>query len=110
MPPPSHPAAGRPAADRDRDRDRDRHLRVGVSHPSGDPARHRTFEVRAAYRAGSGWVAHLAEENPNDQVLAAAVSLRGPDRAAAFPTAAACLGDAVAMLVRMVDGDAAAVG
>jgi hypothetical protein len=86
---------------------RDRHLRVGVSHPSGDPARHRTFEVRAALREDSGWVAHLTEDDPNDQPLADAVSLHGADRPEAFPTAAACLGDAVAMLVRMVDGDAA---
>ena len=81
----------------------ERHLRVGVSHPSGDPARHRAFDVRASYREGVGWVADLAEENLNDQPLAGAVALRGADRAQGFPTAAACLGDAVAVLVRMVD-------
>ena len=84
-----------------------RHLRVGVSHPSDDPARHRSFEVRASYRAGVGWVADLTEENLNDQLQSAAVSMRGTDHVEAFPTAAACLGHAVAMLVRTVDGDAA---
>ena len=87
--------------------DRVRHLRVGVSHPSGDPARHRAFEVRASYRAGIGWVADLTEENLNDQLQVAAVSMQGTDHAEALPTAAACLGDAVAMLVRTVDDDAA---
>jgi len=85
----------------------ERHLRVGVSHPSGDPARHRAFDVRASYKEGIGWVADLAEENLNDQLRSGTVVLRGVDRAEGFPTAAACLGDAVAMLVRMVDGDAA---
>jgi hypothetical protein len=86
----------------------ERHLRVGVSHPAGDPARHRTFDIRASYKDGVGWVAHLAEENSNDQLLAGVVELRGTDHAESFPTVAACLGDAVAMLVRMVDGDAEA--
>ncbi len=107
---PGATGATMPAADTSPAGRRDRHLRVGVSQPSGDPARHRSFEVRASYREGVGWVAHVAEENLNDQPLADAVSLRGSDRAEAFPTAAACLGDAVAMLVRMVDGDVAEAG
>lgn len=86
----------------------ERHLRVGVSHPSNDPARHRTFDVRASYREGVGWVAHVAEENRNEQLGPDAAAPPGPGHAAPFPTAAACLAHAVSVLVRMVDGDAAA--
>ena len=85
----------------------DRHILLGISHPSDDPARHRTFEVRATYDAETGaWSARVGEQNLNEQ--------RGdwePHRANAngtprFPTAAACLGDAVARLITMVDQDA----
>ena len=47
------PRGGDPDAG-DRGDRRDRRLRVGVGHPSGDPGRHRTFEVRAAYRESGG--------------------------------------------------------
>ena len=82
----------------------DRHILLGISHASDDPARHRTFEVRAAYDAQTGdWSARVGEQNLNEQ--------RGdwePHRAHAngtprFPTAATCLGDAVARLISMVD-------
>jgi hypothetical protein len=105
----------RPAHDSDRGqmlrpdvwRAPDRHILLGISHPSNDPARHRTFEVRAAYNTETGaWSARVGEQNLNEQ--------RGdwePHRANAngtprFPTAAACLGDAVARLITMVDQDA----
>jgi hypothetical protein len=85
----------------------DRHILLGISHATDDPARHRTFEVRAAFDVESGeWRARVAEQNLNEQ--------RGdwePHRANAngtprFPTAAACLGDAVARLISMVDQEA----
>ena len=83
----------------------DRHLRVGVSHPSGDPARHRVFEIRAAYDgAAGGWVARVGEENANEQLQGWDPSAEGSVRG--FPTAAACLGDAVATVVAMVDREA----
>lgn len=85
---------------------RDRHLRIGVSHTSNDPARHRTFELRAAYDAErGGWVAWVGEQNLNDQRGA----WRQVDQGAAlpvFPTAAACLGHAVAAIVADVDEEA----
>lgn len=84
----------------------DRHVSVGISHPSDDPAHHRTFAIVAARHEGMGWVAHLTEGNHNDQPRPETVGLQIPDRARAFPTVAECLGDALAMLVRMVDGDA----
>src|SRR5215207_195422 len=71
----------------------DRHLLLGISHATDDPARHRTFEVRAAFDVETGeWSARVGEQNLNEQ--------RGdwePHRANAngtpqFPTAAACLG------------------
>ena len=87
---------------------RDRHIRVGVSHPSDDPARHRVFEVRAAYdEAARGWVARVGEQNPNEQVDGWGPRPDDGGRTRAFPTAAACLGDAVAAIVAMVDRDAA---
>ena len=87
---------------------RDRHIRVGVSHPSDDPARHRVFEVRAAYDAAAGgWVARVGEQNPNEQLDGWGPRPDGGGRARAFPTAAACLGDAVAAVVAMVDREAA---
>jgi hypothetical protein len=85
----------------------DRHILLGISHASDDPARHRTFEIRAAYDAETAaWSARVGEQNLNEQ--------RGdwePHRADAnaaprFPTAAACLGDAVTRLMTMVDQEA----
>ena len=82
----------------------DRSLRVGVGHPSGDPARHRVFDVRAAYdEAAGGWVARVGEENPNEQLERWGAAPDRGDRARAFPTPATCLGEAVAVLVAMVD-------
>ena len=87
---------------------KDRHIRLGVSHPSDDPARHRVFEVRAAYdEAAGGWVARVGEQNPNEQLDGWGPKPDGGGRARAFPTAAACLGDAVAAVVAMVDREAA---
>jgi hypothetical protein len=85
-----------------------RHILLGVSHASDDPARHRLFEIRAAYdQAANGWVAQVAEQNRNEQpgVWAAEVLLDGI-RTHVFPTAAACLGDAVTSVVTLVDREA----
>ena len=85
----------------------DRYVRLGVSHPSDDPARHRVFEVRASYdEAVGGWVARVGEQNLNDQLRGWGPGLTDGGRARVFPTAAACLGDAVAAIVALVDREA----
>ena len=90
--------------DGDRGERRDRHIRLGVSHPSDDPARHRVFEIRASYDAGAGgWVAWVGEQNRNEQLGGWGPGPGDGGRARAFPTAAACLGDAVAAIVALVD-------
>jgi len=80
----------------------DRHVLLGVSHASNDPARHRTFQIRASFDADSGgWRAHVGEQNLNDQ--------RGEwtrvleETAAIFPTAAACLGHATTVIITTFD-------
>ena len=84
----------------------ERHIRVGVGQPSGDPAQHRAFEVRAAYRAAAGgWVAEVREEDRNEQLAGRGAPPAGAAPARAFPTAAACLGDAVRALVEAVDAE-----
>jgi len=85
----------------------DRHILVGVSHASGDPAHHRNFEIRASYDVVSGgWKARVGEQNLNEQRgdWEPQVTDDGPPQV--FPTAAACLGDAVARLIAMVDQEA----
>lgn len=85
----------------------DRHIRVGVGHPSDDPARHRVFEVRASHsEAAGGWVARVGEQDRNEQLEDWGPRPDGGDQARGFPTAAACLGDAVAAIVAMVDREA----
>ena len=99
-----HPGPAADPAER-----RDRHLRLGVSHPSGDPARHRVFEVRASYDdAAGGWVARFGEENANEQLDGWEPAPRDGGRRRAFPTPASCLGDAVAAIVAAVDREDAA--
>ena len=92
----------------DRGEQRTRHILLGVSHVSDDPARHRHFEIRATYdQAANGWVAQVAEQNRNEQPGAwAAEVLMDGIRSHVFPTAAACLGDAVMSLVTLVDREA----
>lgn len=83
---------------------RDRHIRVGISHPSDNPARHRVFAVRASHDAAiGGWVARVGEENLNEKLAAWGARQRDERGPRAFPTPAACLGDAVAALVDLVD-------
>jgi hypothetical protein len=84
-----------------------RHILLGVSHPTDDPRRHRIFEVRATYDAtAGGWVAQVGEQDRNEQ-RGAWRSLRAPDGpATSFPTAAACLGAAVASIIATVDAEA----
>jgi hypothetical protein len=84
-----------------------RHILLGVSHPSNDPVRHRNFEVRAVFDAMTGeWIARVAEQNRNEQRGVWGAYLTDPERMPAFPTAAACLGNAVTMIVGMVDREA----
>jgi hypothetical protein len=86
----------------------DRHIQVGVSHPSNDPSRHRVFEVRAVFDAeADGWVAQVGEQNRNEQRGDWGSLLPEAQGARVFPTAAACLGDAVAAIIAAVDGEAA---
>lgn len=88
-------------------RQQDRHIILGVSHPSDDPSRHRVFEVRATFDAGrGGWVALAAEQDLNEQRGDWGKILTDQDRAAAFPTAAVCLGHATAAIVAAVDQEA----
>jgi hypothetical protein len=85
----------------------DRHILLGISHPSDDPARHRTFEVHAAYAAETDeWSARVAEQNLNEQRGAWEAHRADPHGAPRFPTAAACPGEAVARLITMVDQEA----
>lgn len=84
----------------------DRYIRLGVGHPSGDPARHRVLEVRATYSAeAGGWVARLGEQTVNDQVPGFGARLTTGSRVRACATPAACLGDAVTSIVALVDGE-----
>ena len=84
-----------------------RHILLGVSHPTDDPMRHRIFEIRATYDAATrGWVAQVGEQDRNEQ-RGAWRSILVPDGAAtSFPTAASCLGAAVASIIAAVDAQA----
>ena len=85
----------------------DRHILLGVSHDTDDPARHRTFEIRATYdEARGGWVARVGEQNLNEQRGAWEPNLAGDGSSHVYPTAASCLGDAVATIVTRVDREA----
>ena len=87
----------------------DRHILLGVSQPSGDPAQHRVFEVRASFDAASGgWLARVGEQNLNEQREDWGPHLTNEGTLSPFPTAAACLGNAVAAIVAMVDREALA--
>jgi hypothetical protein len=73
----------------------------------GTTPRHRTFEVRATYDAQTGeWGARVGEQNLNEQRGARDAHRADDNDAPRFPTAAACLGDAVARLITMVDQEA----
>jgi hypothetical protein len=85
----------------------DRHILLGVSHASGDPARHRNFEIRASYDGESEtWRARVSEQNLNEQLGDWGRQLANEGLAAHFLTAASCLGDAVTRLITMVDREA----
>jgi hypothetical protein len=85
----------------------DRHILLGVSHASGDPARHRNFEVRASYDVESGgWTARVSEQNLNEQRGDWEGQLTGGGPAQLFPTPAACLGETVGRLIAIVDQQA----
>jgi hypothetical protein len=80
----------------------DRHVLLGVSHASNDPARHRTFQIRATYDAArKGWQADVGEQNLNDQ-RGNWTRLLG-QTAPVFATAAACLGHATTTIVAAFD-------
>ena len=88
----------------DRGERESRHILLGVSHPSDDPGRHRNFEIRAVFDTKTwGWVARVAEQNRNEQRGVWGADLTDLERMPAFPTAAACLGNAVAIIVAIVD-------
>jgi hypothetical protein len=85
----------------------DRHVRLGVSHASGDPARHRTFEIRASYDAvKEGWLAHVGEQNLNEQRGEWVLLTMGNTPPPVFATAAECLGYAVTLIVAEFDLEA----
>ena len=85
----------------------DRHILLGVSHHTNDPARHRTFEIRASYdEAQRGWVAQVGEQNLNEQRGAWEPRLVDAGARPVFLTSAACLSDAVATIVARVDREA----
>ena len=85
----------------------DRHILLGISHASDDPARHRTFEVRAAYDAQTGdWTARVGEQNLNEQRGDWESHRANANGTPRFPTAATCLGDAVARLIALADQEA----
>lgn len=85
----------------------ERHVLLGVSHPSSDPARHRTFEVRATFDASrNGWTARFGEKNLNDQIARWTKQLPDEDTAVVSPTATDCLGSAVLSLIAMVEREA----
>ena len=86
--------------------DRGRMLRPEAWHP---PDRHilRTFEVRAAYDGEtSTWGARVGEQNLNEQRGEWEPHRADTNGAPRFPTAAACLGDAVTRLITLVDQEA----
>jgi hypothetical protein len=84
----------------------DRHILVGVSHASDDPSRHRNFVVLATFdMVLGGWVARVAEQNTNDQRDAWGPHPIAPGEGRAFPSAATCLGDAVAAIIATADQD-----
>lgn len=85
-----------------------RYIRLGVGHPSGDPARHRVFDIQATYSVeAGGWVARLGEQNFNDQFPGFGARLTTDQDLRVFATPAACLGYAVTTIVAMVDAEAA---
>jgi hypothetical protein len=92
----------------DREERQPRHILLGVSHVSDDLTQHRLFEIRAVYdREANGWVAQVAEQNRNEQPGAWTPELRTDGTGLnAFPSAAACLGDAVTRLVTLIDLEA----
>lgn len=99
---------GHRGRDGDRGERRDRHILVGVSHPSGDPSLHRAFDIRASYdETAGGWVAGVGEQDANGQLRGWGPRPADGHLARAFPTPAACLGDAVAAVVAKVDREAA---
>lgn len=86
---------------------KERHIVLGISHPSNDPARHRTFEVRASFDpTANGWVARAGEQNLNDQRGDWELVRAGVEQAPVLPTAAACLGQAVSIIIAAFDREA----
>jgi hypothetical protein len=63
--------------------------------------------VRASYDVAShGWIARVGEQNLNEQRGDWEPDLRDEGLTRPFPTAAACLGNAVASIIATVDADA----
>lgn len=84
-----------------------RHIVVGISDPSDDPSRHRTFHIAAVYDAlAKGWRAAITEENANAQPGPWRQQSDAHHQAVVASTAAACLGQALEMVVSVVACDA----
>lgn len=82
----------------------DRHVMVAISHPSNDPALHRTVQIRASFDVDrNGWRAHVSPQDHNDQYGDWSLLFRTED--SLYPTAAACLGHAVTELVSALDAE-----
>jgi hypothetical protein len=85
----------------DRGERESQHNLLGISHSSDEPARYRNCEVRAVFDVmAGGWQARVAEQNRNEQRGVWGADLTDLEPMPAFPTAAACLGNAVAMVNR----------
>lgn len=84
-----------------------RHIVVGISDPSDDPSRHRTFQIAAVYDARvDAWHAAITEENANAQPGPWQQRSDAQRQTAVASTAAACLGRAVELIVSVVACDA----
>ena len=83
-----------------------RHIVVGVSDPSADPSRHRVFHIAAVYDApAAGWRAAITEENANAQPGPWRQRSGAHHQPLVAPTAAVCLGRAVALIVAVIATD-----
>lgn len=82
----------------------DRHVSLAISHASNDPARHRTFKIRASFDAErDGWQAFVSPHHHNEQY--GEWSLLLGVNGQVFATPAACLGHAASVLIAAFDGE-----
>ncbi len=82
----------------------DRHVTIAISHASNDPARHRTFKIRASFDAErDGWQAFVSPHHHNERY--GEWSLLLGVNGQVFATPAACLGHAASVLIAAFDGE-----